>query len=285
MKDLVKPFLFASALGLNQPVIAGSFSDLIKTSPGLTLIATESVGSSFKGHLVGDGAGRKQIVITDFSEQYMVKGEVVDLSNQSSVNQFLIEKLNPPKPFEDYLSDINASKWVLHTQNPSLPTIYMFSETLCPYCSQGHKLLKSTGFLDDKEINVAVIPMAFHEGAENVWAYIYGDKEPVKKLEHFYANYGKEEITMGKTTIVSSEVMAGLRGAAKFSSELGVNSTPTYFYKKDGKFQKIMLSPDNAKSVLSDLKKSSLKTLSGDLAKVNQGSSSTKETSSNSMKE
>lgn len=203
------------------------------SSKGFKVVKTERVSPDLNVHLLEAPNGQKSVVFTDKANNFLINGSILD-ANLRPINQFYNERLNPTIPIDpelfkkvkaeqlDKISGINLS-------DESLPTIYMFSETLCPFCAKAHAYFQEQGMDGNKKVNIKILPMKIHDGAEKSWSDVYTSTNPLEHLDSVFA-----ELMDGKSPTVSGDLDAKAIGDINLTAEAArafeINGTPGFIY-------------------------------------------------------
>lgn len=215
----------------------------------LKVVEQKKMNDTFMAHLIENKQGMKEVVFTDVSGRYVLAGQgmrIIDLGLQGApITELVRDEMNPPVTVEDLKDEIEATGIAINTQDSSKPTLYLVSETLCPYCAKTHKLLKDIGAEGDKDVNIQILPVAFpsHVGADQHWAYVMKSEDKIQAVnEVFDALLKRDRAKLNSLKAdVTPEMKKSLEKMAIVATKLKAQSTPMLFYKgSDGKMKTII---------------------------------------------
>lgn len=214
-----------------------SIVELLKAG-GLKIEKTISVNQHLKGHLLVTEDGRKSIIFTDASNEVAIdlsSGRLINYDG-TVLNQEIIDKLNPPKPFNEVKALIDQVDTIdAGANDPKKPTLYMLSESLCPACGSAHRGMAM--LMHGNSVNIKIVPVSFHDGAREVWGKIYESDNRLEALEQTF-----DELMAGRQPQMSvsmpSKVIQTLDKANQVMEDLRAQTTPTFFYEKNGRLVK-----------------------------------------------
>lgn len=160
-----------------------------------------------------------QIVYLDFSKNYLLAGQLIDIKNKRDVTRQSVEaamKIDPARiPLDNALVMGNPK---------GTKVAYLFSDPECPFCSKLHRTVGEM-VKEDPELKVYIVLIPLDIHPNSTWkteSIICTSKKDMaaalKMLEESYE--GKEVPRLGCGKVSGAEMK-------KIGANLGVNVTPT----------------------------------------------------------
>lgn len=215
--------------------VASSVGDIevVIRDKGFKIVKTEKVSLHINAHLLEAPNGTKSVVFTDASNSFLFNGTIID-GNLRPINDYYNEKLNPKIPMSANLfKKIKAEKLDkiegVHFSDSSLPTIYMFSDPLCPFCAKAHEFLKSMGLEGSDMVNVKVLPFAMKQGSNLIWSDVYAADNKLDKLSSAYKDLMNRKAPNPSGVLLPKAVLDfGL--VEQLAQAFEVNGTPGFIF-------------------------------------------------------
>lgn len=150
-------------------------------------------------------------------------------------------------PAEKMFADIEQSNWVA-LGKPGAPVMYSFIDPQCPHCHNFIQELKSSGYLDNGQLQLRLIPVGFREETRAQAAFLIATPNPEERWMKHMA--GDETALPAKSEINQQGVQRNLAIMQSWK----FNVTPMIIYRgRDGSVKLIRGKPQNTQSVISDI--------------------------------
>lgn len=157
--------------------------------------------------------GRLYPIYIDYSEQYVIEGRILRLSDRKDITKQRTQKSNPANTEEIPLEDA----LLLGSEDASTKAI-VFTDPECPYCEKMHQAMKEVVRRDpDIAFYIKLYPLKMHPKAYPIAKSIVC-RESMEMLE---ASLAGEDVA-----ILPCEAPAVDANIA-LAKKLGINSTPT----------------------------------------------------------
>lgn len=162
------------------------------------------------------------LYISDRSGSYILNGELIDIKNDKNISSEKKEEVATKS-----LAKINKSDYIRYEAKDKKHTLYMFSDTSCPYCKKFHKEIPK---LVKNGVEVVILP--FPRGGKDNPSFkdltrIMCSNDKSKALEEF-----DNGITKNLPNFYSCFDQAKkVEDTYALGGKLGVKGTPTSFFE------------------------------------------------------
>jgi len=185
-------------------------------NPGLSVIDIKSAPVQGLWEVTVSTGGQKVLGYIDFSKQYFVKGEIIDIKNKVNLSRDRLTEINKVDvssiPLDDalVLGDKNAEHKII-----------VFDDPVCPYCARLHQEMKK---VIEKRKDIAFLikmyPLPMHKGADEKAKAIVCEKS-IALLEDSFAH---KDLPAAKCTT------SAIDDNMKLAGKLGISGTPAIIF-------------------------------------------------------
>jgi thiol:disulfide interchange protein DsbC len=170
--------------------------------------------------------GVLQIMYLDFSKNYLLAGQLIDIKNKRDVTRQSVEAATVIT-----VADIPLDNALVMGNPKGKKVLYLFSDPECPYCANLHKTIMEMVKADAQlKVYIILIPLDIHPNS--LWkteSIICKSKKDMKAaLKMLENSYERKEVAKQSCSEASGAEMK------KIGAKLGINVTPTVSFP-DGK--------------------------------------------------
>jgi thiol:disulfide interchange protein DsbG len=150
-------------------------------------------------------------------------------------------------PAEQMFNDIENSNWVA-LGKAGAPVMYSFIDPQCPHCHNFVEELKSSGYFDNGQIQLRLIPVGFREETRAQAAFLIATPNPE---ERWFKHMSGDETALPAKSEINQQ---GVQRNLAIMQSWKFNVTPMIIYRgRDGSVKLIRGKPENTPGVIADL--------------------------------
>ncbi len=198
-------------------------------NPGLSVIDVEPSPLKALWEITIDTGGQKVLAYVDFSKQYLLMGEMLDIKEKKNLTREKLAEINKVD-----VSTIPLGDAVVMGDKNAPYKVIVFSDPMCPYCARLHQELKKViEKRKDIVFFIKMFPLPMHKGSYEKAKAIVCEKS----LALLDAAFENKDIPPAKcdTSAVDDNL--------KLGSKLGINGTPAIIFP-DGRIQSGVMDAD-----------------------------------------